>query len=165
MCREYQRGVCRRTESECRFAHPPEGVAVEVMMLAARSPVSPQSTPGHQAAVELSVSSTEPSDEPPSSTPPVASSGLFFSTVTVCMDACRGRCSRPSCRYFHPPQHLLDAVRLRTRNSAATAPPPPIDAASHFPAAVLFFFLLLSPPSVPTDRLAHRVFSRLFFLI
>lgn len=29
MCREYQRGNCKRAESECRFAHPPEHVTVD----------------------------------------------------------------------------------------------------------------------------------------
>ncbi|XP_013775044.1 muscleblind-like protein 2 isoform X1 [Limulus polyphemus] len=29
VCREYQRGNCKRTETECRFAHPPEHVAVD----------------------------------------------------------------------------------------------------------------------------------------
>ncbi|XP_015910677.1 muscleblind-like protein 1 isoform X2 [Parasteatoda tepidariorum] len=29
VCREFQRGNCKRTESECRFAHPPEHVTVD----------------------------------------------------------------------------------------------------------------------------------------
>lgn len=29
VCREYQRGNCKRAESECRFAHPPEHVTVD----------------------------------------------------------------------------------------------------------------------------------------
>ena len=29
VCREYQRGVCTRTQSECRYAHPPNGMAVD----------------------------------------------------------------------------------------------------------------------------------------
>lgn len=27
VCREFQRGACKRAESECRFAHPPPPVA------------------------------------------------------------------------------------------------------------------------------------------
>lgn len=29
VCREYQRGVCTRSQSECRYAHPPNGMAVD----------------------------------------------------------------------------------------------------------------------------------------
>uniref|UniRef100_A0A023FHK6 Putative muscleblind n=1 Tax=Amblyomma cajennense TaxID=34607 RepID=A0A023FHK6_AMBCJ len=29
VCREFQRGTCKRPETECRFAHPPEHVAVD----------------------------------------------------------------------------------------------------------------------------------------
>ncbi|GIX73160.1 muscleblind-like protein 1 [Caerostris extrusa] len=29
VCREFQRGNCKRTENECRFAHPPEHVTVD----------------------------------------------------------------------------------------------------------------------------------------
>ncbi|CAG5103710.1 Oidioi.mRNA.OKI2018_I69.chr1.g900.t1.cds [Oikopleura dioica] len=28
-------------------------------------------------------------------------------TVIVCMDAVKGRCQRPLCKYFHPPSHLI----------------------------------------------------------
>ena len=31
VCREFQRGSCRRPEHECRYAHPPEGVALQMM--------------------------------------------------------------------------------------------------------------------------------------
>ena len=42
--------------------------------------------------------------------------------ITVCMDFLKGKCSRESCRYFHPPPHLqnqLKAVQQRA-NAAAT---------------------------------------------
>ena len=29
VCREFQRGNCKRSETECRFAHPPEHVTVD----------------------------------------------------------------------------------------------------------------------------------------
>ena len=29
VCREYQRGNCKRAESDCRFAHPPEHVQID----------------------------------------------------------------------------------------------------------------------------------------
>ena len=44
--------------------------------------------------------------------------------ITVCMDFLKGKCSRESCRYFHPPPHLqtqLKAVQQRANAAAATA--------------------------------------------
>lgn len=66
------RGACKRTESECRFAHPQE-----------------------------SVSSHEDG------------------SVTVCMDAVKGRCAREPCRYFHPPLHLQ--AQIKAAQTRATA--------------------------------------------
>jgi len=34
-------------------------------------------------------------------------------TVIVCMDAVKGRCQRPLCKYFHPPSHLISEVKHR----------------------------------------------------
>lgn len=64
VCREFVRGACKRAESECRFAHPKEGVIQ-----------------------------------------------LDDGSVTVCMDAIKGRCSRSPCRYFHPPLHLQAQIK------------------------------------------------------
>ncbi|XP_018058650.1 PREDICTED: zinc finger protein 36, C3H1 type-like 3 isoform X4 [Atta colombica] len=64
VCREFQRGACKRGETECRFAHPLETV---------------------QANEDGS--------------------------VTVCMDAVKGRCNRDPCRYFHPPLHLQAHIK------------------------------------------------------
>ncbi|PSN35105.1 hypothetical protein C0J52_23989, partial [Blattella germanica] len=64
VCREYQRGACKRAESECRFAHPPDTVTANE-----------------------------------------------DGTVTVCMDAVKGRCNRDPCRYFHPPLHLQAHIK------------------------------------------------------
>ena len=44
--------------------------------------------------------------------------------VTVCMDYVKGKCSRESCRYFHPPPHLqaqIKAVQQRANSAAAQA--------------------------------------------
>ncbi|XP_066258541.1 muscleblind-like protein 2a isoform X9 [Euwallacea similis] len=73
VCREFQRGACKRAESECRFAHPAD-----------------------------SVTSNEDG------------------TVTVCMDAVKGRCNRDPCRYFHPPLHLQ--AQIKAAQSRASAP-------------------------------------------
>ncbi|XP_012271406.1 uncharacterized protein LOC105694863 isoform X3 [Orussus abietinus] len=64
VCREFQRGACKRGETECRFAHALEPV---------------------QANEDGS--------------------------VTVCMDAVKGRCNRDPCRYFHPPLHLQAHIK------------------------------------------------------
>ncbi|XP_024937462.1 uncharacterized protein LOC107264420 isoform X2 [Cephus cinctus] len=71
VCREFQRGACKRGETECRFAHPLETV---------------------QANEDGS--------------------------VTVCMDAVKGRCNRDPCRYFHPPLHLQ--VHIKAAQSRAS---------------------------------------------
>ncbi|XP_063913341.1 muscleblind-like protein 2a isoform X1 [Zophobas morio] len=73
VCREYQRGACKRAESECRFAHPADSVTANE-----------------------------------------------DGTVTVCMDAVKGRCNRDPCRYFHPPLHLQ--AQIKAAQSRASAP-------------------------------------------
>ncbi|XP_066258537.1 uncharacterized protein [Euwallacea similis] len=72
VCREFQRGACKRAESECRFAHPAD-----------------------------SVTSNEDG------------------TVTVCMDAVKGRCNRDPCRYFHPPLHLQAQIKAAQSRASA----------------------------------------------
>lgn len=40
-------------------------------------------------------------------------------SVTVCMDAVKGRCAREPCRYFHPPLHLQAQIKaVQTRATA-----------------------------------------------
>ncbi|KAJ4443761.1 hypothetical protein ANN_05539 [Periplaneta americana] len=81
VCREFQRGACKRAESECRFAHPPDTVTANE-----------------------------------------------DGTVTVCMDAVKGRCNRDPCRYFHPPLHLqahIKAAQSRASPSDVEASLPP----------------------------------------
>ncbi|XP_065164290.1 muscleblind-like protein 2a isoform X2 [Atheta coriaria] len=73
VCREFQRGACKRAESECRFAHPADSVTANE-----------------------------------------------DGTVTVCMDAVKGRCNRDPCRYFHPPLHLQ--AQIKAAQSRASAP-------------------------------------------
>lgn len=44
--------------------------------------------------------------------------------VTVCMDFIKGKCTRDSCKYFHPPPHLqaqIKAAQQRANSSAAQA--------------------------------------------
>lgn len=72
MCREYQRGACKRAESECRFAHPADSVTANE-----------------------------------------------DGTVTVCMDAVKGRCNRDPCRYFHPPLHLQAQIKAAQSRASA----------------------------------------------
>ena len=43
-------------------------------------------------------------------------------SITVCMDAVKGRCARDPCRYFHPPLHLQAQLKAaQTRATAAVA--------------------------------------------
>nr|CAH7716571.1 unnamed protein product [Callosobruchus chinensis] len=42
-------------------------------------------------------------------------------TVTVCMDAVKGRCNRDPCRYFHPPLHLQAQIKAAHSKAAAAA--------------------------------------------
>ncbi|XP_063913348.1 muscleblind-like protein 1 isoform X4 [Zophobas morio] len=72
VCREYQRGACKRAESECRFAHPADSVTANE-----------------------------------------------DGTVTVCMDAVKGRCNRDPCRYFHPPLHLQAQIKAAQSRASA----------------------------------------------
>lgn len=72
MCREFQRGACKRAESECRFAHPADSVTANE-----------------------------------------------DGTVTVCMDAVKGRCNRDPCRYFHPPLHLQAQIKAAQSRASA----------------------------------------------
>lgn len=43
--------------------------------------------------------------------------------VTVCMDYIKGKCTRDSCRYFHPPPHLQAQIKAcqQRANAAAAA--------------------------------------------
>nr|KAF7439523.1 hypothetical protein H0235_001914 [Vespula pensylvanica] len=75
VCREFQRGACKRGETECRFAHPLETV---------------------QANEDGS--------------------------VTVCMDAVKGRCNRDPCRYFHPPLHLQAHIKAAQSRASIAQP-------------------------------------------
>lgn len=75
VCRESQRGVCTRLPSECRYAHPPDNVAVDAT----------------------------------------------DNMVTVCMDFVKGKCVRETCRYFHPPPHLLAQVKVVQQRVAAAS--------------------------------------------
>ncbi|XP_069692207.1 muscleblind-like protein 3 isoform X2 [Periplaneta americana] len=75
VCREFQRGACKRAESECRFAHPPDTVTANE-----------------------------------------------DGTVTVCMDAVKGRCNRDPCRYFHPPLHLQAHIKAAQSRASPAFP-------------------------------------------
>ncbi|XP_044726949.1 muscleblind-like protein 1 isoform X2 [Chrysoperla carnea] len=83
VCREYQRGACKRAESECRFAHPADTVTANE-----------------------------------------------DGTVTVCMDAVKGRCNRDPCRYFHPPLHLQAHIKAAQSRASAPAAVSPLQAAA-----------------------------------
>ncbi len=42
--------------------------------------------------------------------------------VTVCVDFIKGKCSRETCKYFHPPEHLVNHLKkLKLQNNAAAS--------------------------------------------
>jgi hypothetical protein len=45
------------------------------------------------------------------------------SLVTVCVDFIKGKCARETCKYFHPPEHLVTQLKKQkiTNNAAAAA--------------------------------------------
>lgn len=44
------------------------------------------------------------------------------SLVIVCVDFIKGKCSRETCKYFHPPEHLVTHLKkLKITNNAMTA--------------------------------------------
>ena len=45
------------------------------------------------------------------------------SLVTVCVDFIKGKCARETCKYFHPPEHLVNQLKKQkiTNNAAAAA--------------------------------------------
>ncbi len=48
------------------------------------------------------------------------------STVIVCMDFIKGSCTRPHCKYLHPPPHLQTAVRARQNRVYFGTPQSPL---------------------------------------
>ncbi|KAL0274158.1 UNVERIFIED_CONTAM: hypothetical protein PYX00_006649 [Menopon gallinae] len=57
--------------------------------------------------------------------PPEAVTANEDGTVTVCMDAVKGRCTRDPCRYFHPPLHLQAHIKAAQSRVTATLALPP----------------------------------------
>ena len=45
--------------------------------------------------------------------------------VTVCMDYVKNKCTRDSCRYFHPPAHLQCQIKAAQQRANSAAPPAP----------------------------------------
>ncbi len=43
------------------------------------------------------------------------------SLVTVCVDYVKGKCARETCKYFHPPNHLVAQLKAVKAQSAAAA--------------------------------------------
>lgn len=70
--------------------------------------------------------------------------------VTVCMDFIKNKCTRDSCRYFHPPAHLQSQIKAAQQraNSAATAQAPAL-VGPHSHSFSLFLSLFFSFCSFP----------------
>ncbi|XP_065074386.1 muscleblind-like protein 2 isoform X1 [Ochlerotatus camptorhynchus] len=68
-------------------------------------------------------------------------------SVTVCMDAVKGRCAREPCRYFHPPLHLQAQIKAAQSRATANAP---VSAVAAVAAAAAATMGTLPPPPPPT---------------
>ncbi|XP_058835051.1 uncharacterized protein LOC131692185 isoform X4 [Topomyia yanbarensis] len=71
-------------------------------------------------------------------------------SVTVCMDAVKGRCAREPCRYFHPPLHLQAQIKAAQSRATATAPVSAAAAVAAAAAAAAATMGTLPPPPPPT---------------
>ena len=78
--------------------------------------------------------------------------------VTVCMDYVKNKCTRDSCRYFHPPAHLQSQIKAAQQR--ANAAPPSGSGPAHSVVGSLLTFSAL-PLSLFT--LSHSVSSFPFF--
>uniref|UniRef100_A0AAG5DKE0 C3H1-type domain-containing protein n=1 Tax=Anopheles atroparvus TaxID=41427 RepID=A0AAG5DKE0_ANOAO len=70
-------------------------------------------------------------------------------SVTVCMDAVKGRCAREPCRYFHPPLHLQAQIKAAQSRATATAPVSAAAAVAAAAAAAAATMGPLQPPPPP----------------
>ncbi|XP_035892740.1 ankyrin repeat domain-containing protein 17 [Anopheles stephensi] len=70
-------------------------------------------------------------------------------SVTVCMDAVKGRCAREPCRYFHPPLHLQAQIKAAQSRATATAPVSAAAAVAAAAAAAAANMGPLQPPPPP----------------
>ncbi|XP_055593364.1 muscleblind-like protein 2 isoform X3 [Uranotaenia lowii] len=75
-------------------------------------------------------------------------------SVTVCMDAVKGRCAREPCRYFHPPLHLQAQIKAAQSRATATAPVSAAAAVAAAAAAAAATMGTLQPPPPPPSAAA-----------
>ncbi|KAH8041309.1 hypothetical protein HPB51_014590 [Rhipicephalus microplus] len=107
VCREFQRGTCKRPETECRFGHPPEHVAVDsgdgavtvcmdfVKGRCSRDQCRYFHPPPHlQAQLKATQSRA-------GAAAAAAAAAMLLDTLPVCRDFKSGQCKRPQCRYVH----------------------------------------------------------------
>ena len=93
VCRDFIRGNCDRGSELCKYAHPP------VSFLSTRQ--------FNYNTKNISKKSSFNSFQVESLTNDPTMIDTTDNTVIVCMDAVKGRCSRQTCKYFHPPPHLI----------------------------------------------------------
>jgi hypothetical protein len=85
---------------------------------------------------------------PPAQCPVDAENGL----VTVCVDFIKGKCNRETCKYFHPPEHLVTQLKKQKINNNAAV------AAAHALAASVTSSL---PAKSPTSTTVLPLLSKL----
>ncbi|CAF0867750.1 unnamed protein product, partial [Didymodactylos carnosus] len=84
---------------------------------------------------------------------PLDSEGL----VTVCVDFVKGKCARESCKYFHPPEHLVQQLKAVKANNGAVA-----QAAAHAAVGIQYSpstIQLIPSPATPTQTFSTQTFS------
>ncbi|EEC19684.1 hypothetical protein IscW_ISCW014804 [Ixodes scapularis] len=114
VCREFQRGTCKRPETECRFGHPPEHVAVDsgdgavtvcmdfVKGRCSRDQCRYFHPPPHlQAQLKATQSRAGAA---------AAAAAMLLDTLPVCRDFKSGQCKRPQCRYVHLVEECVEVV-------------------------------------------------------
>ncbi|XP_075724542.1 uncharacterized protein LOC119164409 [Rhipicephalus microplus] len=132
VCREFQRGTCKRPETECRFGHPPEHVAVDsgdgavtvcmdfVKGRCSRDQCRYFHPPPHLQA-QLKATQSRAGAAAAAAAAAMATEGgstdvglqmytQLLDTLPVCRDFKSGQCKRPQCRYVHLVEEFVEVV-------------------------------------------------------
>ncbi|KAH0453225.1 hypothetical protein IEQ34_017549 [Dendrobium chrysotoxum] len=93
VCKDFIRSGCRRAEIDCKFAHPPSGVAIERCVT---------------FIIDSNLSLLSLSSQFLKLT---TVSCIFRGKVIACIDSLRGKCIRGrTCPYYHPPAQIQEYI-------------------------------------------------------
>ncbi|KAK3535890.1 hypothetical protein QTP70_021193, partial [Hemibagrus guttatus] len=119
VCREFQRGSCSRSDTECKFAHPSRTCHVENGRVIACFD-SLKCVAGCDRAPDLVLSDQIPRLH---KVPHYSKSQRHGKQITLISHAMgrlhmgKGRCTRDNCKYLHPPPHLKTQLEINGRNN------------------------------------------------